>query len=52
MSGVASLPASSWPMPRKVAAGLFAALCAVGLACAALYASAVLFLLLNKASPG
>ena len=40
MSGVASLPMSSWPLPRKVAAASFAALCIVGLACAALYASA------------
>ena len=52
MSGIASQPMSSWPAARKAAAGVFAAICAVGLACAALYASAVLFLLLNKAHPG
>jgi type IV secretion system protein VirD4 len=42
---------ASWPMPRKIAAALFAAACMVGLACAAVYLSAVLFLVLAKADP-
>jgi type IV secretion system protein VirD4 len=42
---------SSWPVERKVAAGLFAVLGFAALACAALYLSAVIFLLLNKANP-
>ena len=51
MSGVASLPMSSWPIERKVAAGAFAVAAFVALATAAVYLSAVLFLLLNKANP-
>ena len=51
MSGVASLPMSSWPIERKVAAGAFAVTAFVALAAAAVYLSAVLFLLLNKANP-
>ncbi|MDQ2736053.1 MAG: type IV secretory system conjugative DNA transfer family protein [Pseudomonadota bacterium] len=51
MSSAASLPISSWPAPRKVAAGLFGAACLVALSCAAIYVSGVLFLLLNKADP-
>ena len=51
MSGVASLPMSSWPIERKVAAGAFAVAAFVALAGAAVYLSAVLFLLLNKANP-
>ncbi len=51
MSSVASLPFSSWPAGRKAAAGTFALLAIAALACAALYLSAVLFLLLNKANP-
>ncbi len=51
MSSVAALSMASWPMPRKVAAALLAILCIVGLACAAIYLSAVLFLVLNKADP-
>jgi type IV secretion system protein VirD4 len=46
-----ALPMSAWPVSRKVAAALFAALGLLGLACAALYLSAVLFLVLNKADP-
>lgn len=42
---------ASWPLPRKVAAALFGVVCVVGLACAAIYLSAVLFLILNKADP-
>jgi type IV secretion system protein VirD4 len=52
MSAIASLPASSWPPARKAAAAVFLAICAAGLAGAALYGSAVLFLLVNKANPG
>ena len=51
MSSIAALPISSWPAPRKAAAGIFALLCLATLACAAVYVSAVLFLLLNKANP-
>ena len=51
MNGVASLPMSSWPTGRKVAAGVFALAGFAALACAALYLSAVLFLVLNKANP-
>ena len=51
MNGVASLPMSSWPAGRKVAAGVFAFAGIVALACAAIYVSAVLFLVLNKANP-
>ena len=51
MSGVASLPMSSWPIERKVAAGAFAVAAFVALAGAAVYLSAVLFLLLNTANP-
>ncbi|UUX97294.1 type IV secretory system conjugative DNA transfer family protein [Aquabacterium sp. J223] len=51
MSSIAALSMASWPMPRKVAAALFGIVCIVGLACAAIYLSAVLFLLLNKADP-
>lgn len=51
MSEVAALPMSAWPASRKAAAALFASLGLVGLACAAVYLSAVVFLLLNKADP-
>jgi type IV secretion system protein VirD4 len=51
VSSVAALSMASWPMPRKITAALFAAACMVGLACAAVYLSAVLFLVLNKADP-
>jgi type IV secretion system protein VirD4 len=51
MSSVAALSMATWPMPRKVAAALFGIGCVVGLACAAVYVSAVLFLVLNKADP-
>lgn len=51
MSSVAALSMASWPLPRKVAAAAFGALCFAGLACAAVYVSAVLFLVLNKADP-
>jgi type IV secretion system protein VirD4 len=51
VSAVAALPMSAWPLSRKVAAALFASLGLIGLACAAVYLSAVVFLLLNKADP-
>jgi type IV secretion system protein VirD4 len=51
VSDVAVLPMSAWPVSRKVAAALFGTLGLAGLACAAVYLSAVLFLLLNKADP-
>jgi type IV secretion system protein VirD4 len=51
VSSVAALSMASGPMSRKVAAALFGVVCMVGLACAAIYLSAALFLLLNKADP-
>lgn len=48
---ITTLPFSSWSPGRKVAAGIFSAAGCVGLACASLYLSGVLFLVLNKASP-
>ena len=51
MSSVASLPMSSWPTGRKVAAGVFALVGVGVLTCAAVYVSALLFLVLNKANP-
>lgn len=51
MSEVAALPMSAWPASRKAVAAVFATLGLVGLACAAVYLSAVVFLLLNKADP-
>jgi type IV secretion system protein VirD4 len=51
MNGVTSLPMSSWPAGRKAAVGVFAVAGFTVLACAAVYFSAVLFLLLNKANP-
>ncbi len=51
MSTVAALPMSTWPVGRKVAASLFALAGFATLACAAVYLSAVIFLLLNKANP-
>jgi type IV secretion system protein VirD4 len=51
MSGVASLPIAAWPIGRKVAAGAFAVAGYAALACAAVYLSGVMFLVLNKASP-
>ena len=52
MSTLASLPLSSWSLPRKAAAAVFSAACVLALAGFALYAAAVIFLLLNKANPG
>ena len=46
MSSLA-LPMSAWPVSRKVAAWIFGALGLVGLACAAVYLSAVLFLVVK-----
>ncbi|NUZ08973.1 type IV secretory system conjugative DNA transfer family protein [Piscinibacter koreensis] len=46
-----ALPLSAWPVSRKVAATLFGVIGLLGLACAAVYLSGVLFLLLNKADP-
>lgn len=51
MNAVAALPMSTWPAGRKVAASLFALAGFATLACAAVYLSAVIFLLLNKANP-
>jgi type IV secretion system protein VirD4 len=51
MNSVASLPMSSWPARRKLAAGAFAVAGFAALTCAAVYMSAVLFLVLNKANP-
>ena len=51
MNRVTSMPMSTWPAGRKVAAGVFAVAGLAALACAALYVSAVLFLVLNRANP-
>ncbi|MCW5660112.1 MAG: type IV secretory system conjugative DNA transfer family protein [Burkholderiaceae bacterium] len=51
MSTVGSLPLSTWPIGRKVAACAFALAGYVALACAAVYLSGALFLVLNKADP-
>ena len=51
MSAPLALPFTSWPTARKAAAIAFALAAYAALACAALYLSAVLFLLLNKANP-
>ena len=51
MSDVPALPFSTWPTGRKVAAGAFAVVGYIALACAALYVAGVLFLVLNKANP-
>jgi type IV secretion system protein VirD4 len=51
MSTVAALPFSAWPTGRKLAAGVFAVAGYLALACAAVYLSGVLFLVLNKANP-
>jgi type IV secretion system protein VirD4 len=46
-----ALPMSAWTASRKVAAAIFGMLGLAALACAAVYLSAVLFLVLNKADP-
>ena len=51
MSSIAALPFSAWPTGRKFAAGTFAVIGYVALACAAVYLAGVLFLVLNKANP-
>ena len=51
MSASTALPIASWSPARKGAAGLFAIVVLGGLACAAVYLSAVIFLLLNKVHP-
>lgn len=51
MNSIAALPFSTWPMGRKVAAGVFAVIAYAALACAATYMAGVLFLVLNKANP-
>lgn len=51
MSTSIALPMSSWSPGRKWTAAVFAIACLAGLACAAVYVSAVIFLLLNKVHP-
>lgn len=51
MSQALALPFTAWSVGRRVAAGAFAAVVATALLCAAVYVSAVLFLLLSKADP-
>lgn len=46
-----AIPIASWSAARKAAAALFVALAFAALACAAVYLSAALFLLMNKADP-
>ncbi|MBE7416733.1 MAG: type IV secretory system conjugative DNA transfer family protein [Ideonella sp.] len=50
MNSVA-LSFTAWPMPRKVAAALFATALTVILVCAAAYLAGALFLVLNKLDP-
>ncbi|MBV8503275.1 MAG: type IV secretory system conjugative DNA transfer family protein [Paucibacter sp.] len=51
MSSVGAPPFASWTAPRKMAAAAFVIAGYGALACSAVYLSAVLFLLLNKANP-
>jgi type IV secretion system protein VirD4 len=51
MSTLTATPMSSWSPGRKWAAVAFATTCLAGLACAAVYLSAVIFLLVNKVHP-
>ncbi|MBQ1765080.1 MAG: type IV secretory system conjugative DNA transfer family protein, partial [Aquincola sp.] len=51
MSSTTALPFSAWPTGRKAAAVAFALIGYTALACAAVYLSGVLFLVLNKADP-
>lgn len=46
-----ALPFTSWPMPRKLAAGLFVAALALTLLGATTYLAGALFLALNKVDP-
>ena len=51
MSAATALSMTAWTPARKGAAGLFIAIVFCGLACAAVYLSAVIFLVLNKVHP-
>jgi len=51
MNGMNALPSAPWSPRRQMAAALFGFIAYAGLACAAVYLSGVLFLLLNKANP-
>ncbi|EHR71208.1 type IV secretory pathway, VirD4 component [Burkholderiales bacterium JOSHI_001] len=51
MNAMATLPWSAWPTGRKVVAGVFALVALAVLACAAMYLSGALFLVLNKVDP-
>ena len=51
MSRPGALPSSVWSSARKIAAGLFALAAYAVLACAAIYLSGALFLMLAKANP-
>jgi type IV secretion system protein VirD4 len=51
MSSALALPFTTWSVGRRVAAGGFVAATVTVLACAAIYVSGVLFLLINKADP-
>ena len=51
MSAATALSMTAWTPARKGVAGLFIAIVFCGLACAAVYLSAVIFLLLNKVHP-
>ena len=51
MSSALALPFTTWSVGRRVAAGGFVAATVTALACAAIYVSGVLFLLINKADP-
>jgi type IV secretion system protein VirD4 len=51
VSAATALSMAAWTPARKGAAGLFIAIAFCGLACAAVYLSAVIFLVLNKVHP-
>ncbi|WP_082549300.1 type IV secretory system conjugative DNA transfer family protein [Rhizobacter sp. Root404] len=51
MSAATALSMTTWTPARKGVAGLFIAIVFCGLACAAVYLSAVIFLVLNKMHP-
>ena len=51
VSAATAMSMTAWTPARKGAAGLFIAIVFCGLACAAVYLSAVIFLLLNKVHP-
>jgi type IV secretion system protein VirD4 len=51
MNAIGTLPTATWPPSARWAAGVFVVVSFAALSCAAVYASAVLFLLANKVDP-